>query len=68
MRLKEIIVAPPHTIGEGSVIVQLDGNEINCIEAALRHFALENPDRDWITSLSQKWTNLCDFVSDGELK
>lgn len=67
MHLKELIVAPPHTVGEGSIIIQLSGDEINCIEAALRHLARENPDREHIILLSQKWTNLCDFVNNGEL-
>lgn len=67
MRLKELIVAPPNTVGEGSVIIQLSGDEINCIEAALRHYARENPIREHIILLSQKWTNLCDFVNNGEL-
>lgn len=67
MLLKELIVAPPHTVGEGSVIIQLNGDEINCIEAALRHLARENLDREHIVILSEKWTRLCSYVQDGEL-
>ena len=67
MYLKELIVAPPHTVGEGSIIIQLNGDEINCIEAALRHLAREKPIREHIVILSEKWTRLCSYVNDGEL-